>query len=151
MSAIAITPRDFQSSERPFERWRNSPGCRETISGYLKFVEMWKYFEELSRFKNLPHNWDAYGSVPPTDQLLQIAKIVLVACSTRFTLTSCHFSPMTGGGMSITLEIDQLAFDVSVLSDHHVDLLVCKDDEILYEKESMTLAAFHDDLDWLAR
>lgn len=107
----------------------------------------------LFSYRQLPQNWDSYGSPPPTaDAVYSAQSILYLTLSTRVADVP-HLRPLSGGGIQISWRGENRELDLAILKDGIVDFLQCEDDDVIEERQAVPLSQMLSELeahiDWV--
>ncbi len=81
-----------------------------------------KVFKRLFGFRRLLHDWDSYGSSPPSETAINVAtKIIKVIDSNRFSMP--RINPVSGGGIQLEWDIDTREIEIEILEDGSMQFL----------------------------
>lgn len=94
-------------------------------------------FKTLFSYRQLPENWDSYGSLPPTDDAINSAEAILKRTFYMKALSPPYLRPLSGGGIQISWKATSRELDLAILKDGQVDFLQCENDEVMREIQAV--------------
>ncbi len=78
--------------------------------------------KKLAEVATLPQNWDSYGSPPPTQVSVEVAKILIKAIDCE-NLPPLRIVPVPGGGLQLEWNVGTRELELEILHDGSVEYL----------------------------
>lgn len=146
MTALA-THRVYQS-ENDFDE--TSTASRTKYSEVVPFNFNWQVvaLNKIQTLECLPFNWNSYGSIPPTQAVLHLARLLLLSFLSDRDMPDPDLSPVPGGGIQIEWHKEGRELELEIFPDGHFEFLRVEHDEIL-EEDSASLSKIYSLVSWL--
>lgn len=152
----ALEP-ELQESRKRHEESFHSPECIDTISVFNRVIDfspdVLDSFKTLFSYRQLPENWDSYGSPPPTDDAINSAQFILYQTSSTKGTEVPYLRPLSGAGIQISWRGENRELELAILKDGKVDFLQCEDDDVVEERQAVPLIQILSELeayiDWI--
>ena len=77
---------------------------------------------DLIRIASLPHNWDSYGSPPPSKVATKVALNLLIHIRIEY-LPCARVTPVSGGGVQIEWDTGRRTLEMEILADGSIEFL----------------------------
>ena len=94
-------------------------------------------FKTLFSYRQLPENWDSYGSLPPTENAIKSAEAILSLTLYVKALSAPYLRPLSGGGIQISWKGTNRELDLAILREGEIDFLQCEDDDVIHETQAV--------------
>jgi len=134
-------------------RYEESPGSAQwegTISAYDLTRSLIDSLKTLFELRNLPPNWDSYGSPPPTSEASSSASQILQITSSMENIPPPHVIPISGGGIQINWRKRNRELDIEILQNGNIEFLKSVDDNSMEEGELVANSReFYETFGWL--
>lgn len=90
--------------------------------------------KRLIAIRDLPHNWDSYGSPPPSESAIDAAIQLLIGIDLD-ELASPRIVPVSGGGVQLEWEVGARELELEIINDGSIRYLKVERGEPIEESE----------------
>ncbi|MFQ5729880.1 MAG: hypothetical protein ACE5GN_05930 [Waddliaceae bacterium] len=142
----ALATNEAYQSEKDFEE--TSSASRTKFSEVVPFNWQAVAQDKLHELERLPVNWNSYGSIPPTQTVLLLARILFFSYLGDRDMPHPDLSPVSGGGIQIEWYKEGRELELEIFPDGHFEFLRVEHDEPL-EEGPASLSNIYSLISWL--
>lgn len=127
----------------------DSPQWVDTVSAFDLPRSVLDSLKTLFGFCQLSHNWDSYGSPPPTENAINSAYKILLDVASLEDMPAPHVMALSGGGIHISWRRTNRELDLEILTNGEVDFLQSQEDHVIEEGEGVPRAKRLELMKWV--